>query len=332
LDQLLAVTPGLSPKEIIEQSASFIFRDGRVVTFNDEVACSIECKLGISGAVVANPLLALLGRLEEDEVSVEQSGGELLVKSGRRKAGIRMDSEVVLPIDAIEDPKEWRELHSDFLEAIAVVRGCASSNESEFMLTCVHIHPEWIEACDQFQVARYPLATGLKESTLVRSSSLKSVLGLDVKEFSQTANWLHFRNPAGLVLSCRRYSRKYKILDEYLDVDGPKVTLPDGLQEIVNKAQIFSSAGDDGNLITVELRSGKIRLSGRGSNGWYSEVQEMKGYDGDGMKFAIAPSLLIEMSKRASTCKVTLGRLKIQTKKWVCVVCTSVVKDQNNDA
>lgn len=327
LTALAAVSPGLSQKEIIEQSASFVFRNGRVITFNDEVACSIECDIGVEGAVVAAPLMALLQKLEEEELDIEQAENELRVKTGRRKAGIRMDQEVSLPVEGIEDPSEWTALPEGFLDAIGIAQQCASSNESEFVLTCVHLHPKWVEACDQFQIARYPIKTGLKESTLIRRSSLKSVMGMDVVEYSQTENWLHFRNPAGLQLSCRRYSQKYPPLDEFLNVEGVETTLPKGLEAAVDKANIFSALAEEGNLITIAIRRGKIKLTGCGSHGWYSEVQKIESYDGDDMQFAIAPNLLVEITKRSSKCELAEGRLKIKTDRWIYVSCTSLVKN-----
>ena len=51
LEQLESVQPGLSTREIIEQSSCYVFRGGEVITFNDEIACSQKCDIGIEGAV-----------------------------------------------------------------------------------------------------------------------------------------------------------------------------------------------------------------------------------------------------------------------------------------
>jgi hypothetical protein len=60
LQQLESVQAGLSSREIIEQSSCFVFKDGNVVTFNDEVSCSRPCELGsFTGAVQAAPLLSI---------------------------------------------------------------------------------------------------------------------------------------------------------------------------------------------------------------------------------------------------------------------------------
>ena len=179
LKVLQSVSPGLAAKEILEQSSCLVFLDGKVATFNDEVACSRKSPLDLTGAVKAKPLLELLGKLAEDDIEVEQSNGELLVKGKRRKAGVRMEAEVMLPVDAVEEPDEWMKLPAEFSEAVSIVHTCASGEESQFVLTCVHIHPEYLEACDKLQVVRYPLETGVEESTLVRAESLRKIVGYD---------------------------------------------------------------------------------------------------------------------------------------------------------
>src|SRR5687768_12406403 len=50
LRALESVTAGLAHREIIEQSGSFVFKDGNVITFNDEIACTATSPLKIQGA------------------------------------------------------------------------------------------------------------------------------------------------------------------------------------------------------------------------------------------------------------------------------------------
>ncbi len=56
-EALEIVKPGLSNNEIIEQTTSFAFIDGRVITYNDElsISCPVE-ELNVQGAVKAEEL------------------------------------------------------------------------------------------------------------------------------------------------------------------------------------------------------------------------------------------------------------------------------------
>ena len=85
LQQLESVVPGLSVKEIIEQSKCFVFKDKKVMTYNDEVACTQDSCLDIEGAVEAMPLISLLRKLKEEEIDLHYVYG---TTSGKGKETI----------------------------------------------------------------------------------------------------------------------------------------------------------------------------------------------------------------------------------------------------
>lgn len=326
LQKLEAVSAGVSKRELIEQSSCFVFKEGVACSFNDEIACTVPLELGLTGAVAAAPLLALLGKLAEDEVDLEQVENELRVKGKGRAAGLAMEADVLLPIDSVETPGKWIPVTPEFIEGIGFVRDCATGDESKFVLTCVHIHPEYVEACDDFQLARFPVASGLKKPTLVRAASIKHILGLDMTEMSGSANWLHFRNPAGLTLSCRRFAENYPDLTAQLtpQAGAQPVSLPGGLAEAVDKAQIFSAENAENNTVMVELKPGKLRIRGQGITGWYQEVKNI-GYEGEPLSFMIAPKLLTEIAKKHNACELSAGRLRVDGGKFVFVTCLGKV-------
>lgn len=333
LNNLEAVQPGLSKREIVEQSSCFVFQNGRVMTFNDEIACSHESSVNLTGAVQAEPLLAILRKLGEEEIDITPGEGELRYSGKRREGGVRMEDEVILPIENVEIPKKWRKLPREFSEGVSLVEKCAGKDESAFSVTCVHIYPEWVEAYDNLQVARYHMRTGVKEPILVRRNSIKHIHALDMTEIAETEAWLHFRNPAGLVLSCRRYTKNEldpgSMLDvsAILDFKGEPTILPKGLADAAEKAEIFSAENSDGNLVKVELRAGKLRITGRGVSGWYREMKSVH-YDGRALSFLIDPKLLVEITSRHNECQITKTRLKVDSSKFVYVSCLGDEKDE----
>jgi len=123
LQTLESVQPGLSPKEILEQSSCFIFRDGEVFTFDDEIACRATSGLdkSFNRAVPGAKMLEILRKLPEDELEVTPKEAELLFTGKGRKLAIRLEAEIVLPVESIEQPKDWTPLHEDFTDAIQVV-------------------------------------------------------------------------------------------------------------------------------------------------------------------------------------------------------------------
>lgn len=328
LKVLESVSPGLAPREIIQQSSCLVFTDdGMVSTFNDEICARRKSPLKLSGAVGAKALVNLLSKMSEDEIDVEQVGKELRVKGKGKRAGIPMEMEVLLPVSSVDSPTEWRPITAEFSEAVSIVHSCASSEESLFVMTCVHVTPDYMEACDKNQIAHYPLKTGVIDEMLVRGASLKKILGYDMTEISESPSWLHFRNPAGLVISVRRYLEDYPSLSKFTNRDGIRpIALPGGIAEAVERATIFSSENSASDHILVSISSGWLVLKGTAAIGWYEEGKKVDWTD-DPIKFLISPKLLVEISKRTKDCGIGDNRLFVDGGKWTYVTSTNVVEE-----
>ena len=320
LNQLEAVRPGLSPKDIIEQSSCFVFQDGTIYTYNDEMACSLESEfVDFDGAVPSVPLINLLSKMKEDEVSIHitPKTSKLVVKGKGRSAGITLQKDILLPFDdAVDVPEDWSPVHKHLCTAIQVVASCASKNASKFITTCVHCTPTHLEACDNYQMARYPMKTGMKGSFLVRSESLKSVAEAGVGEYCETKSWVHFRNERGLVVSCRLSRDEYPSLDDALVVkDGTSSTFPKGLGEAAERAEIFSSTNLNNDQVLIDLKEDKLVIKAEGSSGWYKETKKVA-YDGPDLSFYIPPKLLQDITKQSVDVLITAERLKVETGRY----------------
>lgn len=320
LHTLENVSPGLSQREIVEQSNCFILTKKEVIAFNDEVACRAPNPFkDITGAMPAEKLLELLRKLPDDDLEVRRENGELLIKGkGKaRRAGIRLEEKVTLPIDTLEKPTEWQALHEDFGEAIGTVQQCASQDQSRFEITCVHIHPKWVEAYDVFQICRWRLPTGVQQSVLVRQSSIQHIATAGMTEFAETEGFIHFRNPAGLILSCRRYLEEFPEVGKWLKMEGDKVKLPKGLAEACEKSEIFSKENGDINLVTVKLAPGKLTVRGQGVSGWYEETKKCQEYNGNPIEFMVSPTLLTELVKKHNDCLINSDQIKVEVGRYV---------------
>lgn len=326
LQCLDSVAPGLSSREVIEQSSCFVFKDKMIHTFNEEISCSIKTTVSFEGAVQAKPLLSILKKLDEEHIDIEVTESELLIKGRNKRAGVAMEQKIVLPIDSIVLPTKWKKLDKDFAEAVHMAAGCASTDESQFSFTCVNITPEFVIACDNLQVARYMVKTDIKQSTLVKHNSIKHIVNLGMVKFSESENYLHFKNKNGLILSCRRYIEDYPDVSGLFDVKGSKIALPKGLEEAAEKGSIFSSENVDNDKITIDIKPGKITIKGTGSAGWYKEVKKTN-YSGRPISFTIAPKMLQEIVKKHNECKIAPERLMVEAGKFTYITCLGVPED-----
>ncbi len=319
LNDLNVVKAGLSPREFVEQSSCFCFRDGEVMTFNDEVACRKFVGLKFTGAVQANNLLAILEKLDDTELMVrENDNGELEFKGKHKGFGIIKDAEIFLPIDKVEKPTKWVKLSDKFTEAVGLVHHCVSSDESRFLLTCIHLHPDYVEACDNLQIMRVGVKTGVKSSVLVRGTSLVHITSLGMDQMSMSKSWIHFKNHDGLILSCRIYSEDFPVLDELMVVKGSSIVIPKGLMEASERAAVFANDKSGDTHISVKIADGRVRLLGEGLTGWYREVKQVT-YDGPPIEFVIAPELLHYISDKYSEARINESKLRAEAGHWVYV-------------
>lgn len=331
-DDLLAkmemLQPGLSSREDLQQSSCIVFRDGVAATFNEEISCRIKVPLKFTAAVPAAKLMVLLRKLPDETIDVELSNHELLVRGKkRRRAGIPIETEIVLAIDVVEKPDSWGPLDDEFSKAVALVESCGSRDVNNFTLTCVHLTPKWVEACDRKQITRYRMDTGIKTPALVKRDSIKQIVALGMVKVAETDTWLHFKNSAGLVLSLRRFVEDYPAMKEFLKVEGTPTKLPKGLAAAVDLAEEFSRENAEVNHVTVKIAGDKLTVRGEGPMGWFEEPKKIV-YSGQPMSFTISPAILSEIvrSKMTDKCIVSQKRLKVDGGKWVYITCLGIAK------
>jgi DNA polymerase III sliding clamp (beta) subunit (PCNA family) len=323
LQKLESVDAGLALKEVVEQSSCFVFCGGNVVTFSGEVSVRAECFMGkdIEGAVSAKHLKELLSRLRDDDIDIDIKDGKMKIRSKTGKGFILFEKEVALPVDQIEEPGEWTDLDPEFCDAVALVQKCAAKDDNNYRLTCVHITPHFVEACDNYQVARYAIETGLTEKSMIKKESIKHVVALGMTEVSETETWLHFRNPNGLVLSCRRWTDEYDNLDPVLEnKQGDPITLPGGLAETININQVFSDDNGEDEVVRVRIKKGMMEIRGESAQGVWDERKKVK-YTGKPLAFCIAPGLLAEISEETHECTIGATSLRIDNGKFEYVTC-----------
>lgn len=321
LQQLELLEPGLSKRDMIEQSNCFLFLNGKIATYNDEIMIAVDTDLKIEGAVQADAFLSLVRKLSDTTLEIKATDNSLLVKGqGYRQAKIRLDQEVFFNFDEMEKPGEedWKKLPDDFSSAVNKVYHCAGKDSTQFSLTCVHFHPKWIEAFDNYQVARHICKLPIKKSVLVPASTVQHVTAMEVDKFGLTESWIHFKNDSGLILSCRTDRREYPDTSEILKSTGKKVIFPKGLKTSIEIAEIFSSSNQDENVVEINLTKGSLLVRGDGAVGHYKEKHKIP-YKGPDISFLIPPSLIGDLSTEHSQCEISDDKLIVRKESWTYV-------------
>lgn len=335
LTRLQAVQAGLaSRREVIEQSSCFIFQNKYVLTYNDEVACRHKSGLpkDFSGAVRSAPLLAILQKLPEETITLEPRDEELRIVGTKKVSGVGMEKEILLAVEAVDQPGEWTDLHADFQEALEMVAQSAGKDESKFSLTCVHCHPKYLESGDNMQFIRYRLKTRFSQEFLVRQTAIKNIIAFGMTQFSETESWVHFKNPSGLIMSCRRHIENFPDISDLLEVNGDKASFPKGLVESIDRAEVFSTENSNENYVKIDLKPGKMKLRGEGVSGWHTEVVSMPSYKGDAKTFFMSPGLLRELTKKHNECIIGKNSLQVKGERFTYVAYLGQPEENDGDS
>jgi len=335
LSDLTAAQSGLAAKELIEQTTCFVFsKNGRVFAYNDEVAVSKQTEFKGVGAVQAKELLSLLRLLHDDEVDISTTDSEMLIKSRRSEAALRLTMEISLPTDVIDEvlkeKKKWTRLPSNFNQAIQISMMTAGHSYSHPALSCVHVTSQFAESCDNFRLTRYTLKDEVPNlELLIPAHSARELVKHDVKSLCITQGWANFKTEDGdknqpdLIFSCRTISHAYPNLNEFLQVDGQPIRFPTDLADALNRARIFAntdSAMDQDARTTIRIADHWIVVSGEGDAGRFSEKVRIK-YDGEPIEFVANPSILAKILPILTRAVVGASRIKFIGAEFSHAIC-----------
>lgn len=332
LRAIQAVAPGLSPKEIIEQSSCFVVQDDYIGSFNDEITCRCPNPFPkkFTGAIPASKIVRMLEKISADDITAIVTDGRLTIKGKGESAWFRMSDEIQLPIDKVKLPRKWHKLPSAFIEAITIVQECASKADEKTGRTAVHIHPKYVEAYDGYQMARFNLKfKRLETPVLIRKPTMAHVANMGVTHYGETSNWFHFKNSMDQIISCRRLVEEYEDIDQHYEVKGKRISLPKGLSEAADKAGIFSEEDKDNNLVIITVKDGRVKIESLSESGGYEARKKAK-FKGDDLTFTIPPTLLKELVARHNECLLTATRLKVDGGRWCYVTALGNPEDSFN--
>lgn len=277
----------------------FKFSNGKVSAFNEDVYASAPIDIGWDGIIEASKLLGILQKNKDESVDIAwNEKRERLVLKG---SGKTWKSEFVVEIYEslgeweIEEPAEWRAMDPHLLDGIAAVQSAADKGKKSTPMTrCIHITPEFLEATDTSQYARYTVDTGFTRNTLALRDGLKTVVPLGATEFAACSAFLHFRNQKGVRVSVRTQIGKYPDLSPLLDgvEDYPELPLPGGMADALAACDVMLSSDVSDQSVCVTLRPGWLYCETASNGNTHTTRSPLPAYTGDEVQFSVHPKLL----------------------------------------
>jgi DNA polymerase III sliding clamp (beta) subunit (PCNA family) len=318
LTALEIVRPGLSKNETIQQATSFCFMQGRVVTYNDELSIShplANCE--IEGAIKADKLYSFLNKIKKEELDLSIKENEVILTTGRAKAGLPLQTEIKLPLEEVSDKKKWKPLPENFLKFLSFAMTSCSKSQATPILTCVHVTKNVIEASDNYRMIQCNLSEELQvKEFLIPVKSSVEVIKLQPTKISEGKGWVHFQTEEGTVISCRVFEDKYPDLNSLLKVEGEKITFPKTLEEVLDSAGVFSKQQNIlDESISLTLGEKRLKIRAESDEGWYENEVNMN-YTGSPVKINVTPYLLKNIISETLDCVLSKHKLCFEGDGW----------------
>ena len=303
------VKPGLATKEEIEQTSKFAFIKGHVITFNNEISIAHPIDLpDLEGVVPARELYDTLSRMSGETVDLTLRKSNLIVRSGKAKAGLSLNSEIRLPLEEISQSDNWETLPDNFTKQIHFVTGSVSKDQSLPILSTIHITSESAEATDSFRIAYVKWNKKLSDDVdmLIPAKSLLKVIKIKPVKIAYSNSWVQFKNEEGTVISCRVYiNEEFPKVSQFLKLDADyEITMPDNIQELLYRAEVFAKREHPlDESITITLSKGNIIFESKSDSGWFKEYSSID-YNGAEFTFIIVPYLFDTIIERTKVMKL----------------------------
>lgn len=324
IDALNKVVPGLTTEEVLEQSDCFVFQNGRIMTYNDEVCASVPFQFGgWNGAVKSQKLLQILNKMEAAEIKITITDNEVRISSSKSRLGIPAQQAVTLPVQEVRPPEEnsdqWKDVPQDFTTALRFCMfSTAKDGKSEPVLNCIHISGDYAESCDDSRSTRYKMSGKMEHDLCIPRNTAVELSKLVITKVAVDASFIHFLTEDKVVFSRRKTCSGYPDLSGFFEVQGTEMILPETLGETLMRAGIFSSDNDN-NYVEIVVASGVMTVTGKGNGGWFQERDKV--HFPEDIRFFINPTFFKEALSVMQSILVADNRICMNGERFSHAVC-----------
>lgn len=324
-EALEIVKPGLSSNLVMEQTTSFAFTKGYVLTYNDEISLRHPIKdVTFEGVINAEELYKFLSKVNKEIIELSTTDSEVILKSGRIKAGFTLVKEILLPLGEINFTRaKWIPLPINFISQLTRCAENAGTSLSKPVLMGVHISTKGFGiGSDGIRLVKALFSSELKiiKDILLPADCVKNIRDIQAIEIFPSTNWVHFRNKAGSILSCRVFNDKFPVekISSILDVKGKKIVFPTSMIMALDRS--VSIMKKDFGVVDIKIEGTGILIESKSENAWFKELIQVERPFKDSISFCVSAYLLKDILKESNNCIYSDRMLKFIGKDWEYVV------------
>jgi len=322
LSVLNTVICGAHRQEVLEQSHCFIFREGLVTSFNGEILATAKLKDSPGDfAVPAHDLTNLISKFPDEEIELTIKGNELIVAGKKRRSGLTIQNEILLPIEDIPVPDKMSGIKEGVMSALSMAAKVCSASNEDYRVSHIQIAPDKIQATDKLRFLRVTVDTGLK-TILVPAGPINAIESISITSATLLKGWLWLGNKDVKIGICCTEEEYYEdaLIDSVINMPKANVVqLPKEMPKVLDRALIMSK--DDCNRMSkIKLTAKSITVRTQKESGWYEERQPVK-YKGQDMELFVGLSLFKDLLNKTNKAYVSQEKMKMKKDNVEFLVC-----------
>lgn len=269
---------------ILEGADTFIFHEGFVHTYNDNISVSVPFPItnkageNVSGALKAKDFYDLINRYPGDTIRLIPKPDIWILKSENATAELTLlESSIIERIQGIfPDKLKWSNIPERFIEGISICN--FSANKS--VLSGVHVSDNIITSTDEIRINWYEMDTPITSSFWISDQAVSELIKLNnIKKYAVSDSWVHFKTEDETIFSCKRLAQdkypfdKIKKLIESHEREKTDISneLPVKLMEAVNRAAALSQNIESFDTIKLTFSTESIEVFSQRPSGKYTE-------------------------------------------------------------
>ena len=309
LNALKTVKPGISDKEVLEQTNHFVFDEDCIRSYNDQIAIYKKFETGLFGAVKASEFLQLIDKIPSDDIDIIQEDGQFKINTDTIEAAINVLEQHAVPLISIKDLKGWQELPDNFSEAVSFCLFSTGKDMTFPIWTCLNVSCNKVYSSDRYRATRFKLDSEVKKPFLLKSNAAKVLTAYKPTHVLPQKDWIHFKNKDDVYFSSRVMTGKYIDVNPFFVSRGARINVPSDLKDIIDRVQIMTDCEFKQDLnIKIKISKGQMICTGEGSLGYIKEKTKVN-YKGDDISIKIHPVFLKDIIKRLDELIVTKNSL-----------------------
>lgn len=286
LNVLKRALPGVETGNVILDGAdTFIFDDGFVHSYNDNISVSIPLALTnksgepISGAIKAKDFFDLVNRYTGDTLKLIPKADVWIVKSKNATAELTLlESSIITRIKNIFPKKiKWEPVPDGFIEGLEV----CSFSSNKAICSGIFVSDNTMVSTDAIRLAFHKMSSPVAKPFWITDIAAQELRKLDnVKNYYISDSWVHFITENKSIFSCKRLMQDtypFDKIQNLLKTHGKEKgdlsnELPKTILDAIGRASALSQNVESYNTIRLTFMPDGVEVFSQRPSGKYSEM------------------------------------------------------------